>query len=145
MDRYMFAAVLTPGEQKGFVVTFPDLPGCITEGDDWEEACNMAKEALELHLYGMEEEGLPIPKPTSNYIEWGNNKPPGEIVIITAWMDLMRDTMENKAVNTTVTLPRWLKKEAARQNVNLSQVLVTSLKKYLGITYTSNQSNNNNP
>lgn len=42
--------------------------------------------------------------------------------------------MENKAVNTTVTLLKWLKKESSRQNVNLSQVLVTSLKKYLGIT-----------
>lgn len=133
MERYMFAAVLTPGEKKGYVVTFPDLPGCITEGDDLEEACKMAKDALELHLYGLEEEGLPIPKPTSNFIEW-ENKPVGEIVIITAWMDLVRDAMENKAVNTTVTLPRWLKKEAAKQNINLSQVLVTSLKKYLGIT-----------
>ncbi|MFE1631027.1 type II toxin-antitoxin system HicB family antitoxin [Brevibacillus reuszeri] len=144
MEKYMFGAVFTPGEKKGFVVTFPDLPGCITEGDDWEEACSMAKDALELHLYGMEEEGMPIPKPTSNFNEW-EDKPPGEIVIITAWMDLMRDAMENKAVNTTVTLPRWLKKEAAKQNVNLSQVLVTSLKKYLGITYTSNQKEDKNP
>jgi predicted RNase H-like HicB family nuclease len=64
MDRYIFPAIFEPGERKGYTVNFPDLPGCITEGDTMEEALHMAKEALELHLYGMEEDGDKIPEPT---------------------------------------------------------------------------------
>ncbi|WP_338019666.1 type II toxin-antitoxin system HicB family antitoxin [Paenibacillus piscarius] len=43
-------------------VTFPDLPGCITCGYHTEEAIEMAKEALALHLGDIPEEN--IPKPT---------------------------------------------------------------------------------
>lgn len=64
MDKFVFPAIFEPGEKKGYVVTFPDLPGCLTEGDNLQEAHLMAKEALELHLYGMEEEGEPIPEPS---------------------------------------------------------------------------------
>lgn len=53
-----------PGDNKCYVVTFPDLPGCITEGDNMEEALHMAKEALELFLFSMEEDGEMIPEPT---------------------------------------------------------------------------------
>lgn len=133
MERYMFAAVFQPDDTQGYTVTFPDLPGCITEGDDFEEAARNAKEALELHLYGMEEEGMTIPKPTSNFNEW-ENKPVGQIVIITAWMDVIRDEMQNKAVNKTVTMPKWLADEAKNAGINFSQVLQTALKKQLGIT-----------
>ena len=64
MDKYIFPAIFEPGEEKGYCITFPDLPGCITEGDTLEEAFSMAKEALELHLYSMEEDGDAIPSPT---------------------------------------------------------------------------------
>ena len=64
MDRYVFPAVFDPCEEGGYTVTFPDLPGCITEGDTEEESFQMAKEALELHLYGMERDGDEIPKPS---------------------------------------------------------------------------------
>ncbi|HBL51140.1 MAG TPA: pilus assembly protein HicB, partial [Firmicutes bacterium] len=30
MDKYIFPAFFEPGEKKGYVVTFPDLPGCVT-------------------------------------------------------------------------------------------------------------------
>lgn len=48
-------------EDGGFVVTFPDLPGCITEGDTIEEAYKYAKEALALFLDDMKEK----PKPSA--------------------------------------------------------------------------------
>ncbi|MFC4769057.1 type II toxin-antitoxin system HicB family antitoxin [Effusibacillus consociatus] len=43
---------------------FPDLPGGYTCGNDDTEALAMAKEAMALHLYGMERDGDPIPEPT---------------------------------------------------------------------------------
>ncbi|MCP5117831.1 MAG: type II toxin-antitoxin system HicB family antitoxin [bacterium] len=43
----------------------PDLPGVITVGDSREEVESLIQEAIELHLEGMREEGLPIPSPSS--------------------------------------------------------------------------------
>lgn len=130
MNRYMFTALFEPGEVKGFTVSFPELPGCITEGDDFEEAAVNAKEALELHLYGMEEEGIEFPKPSA--IPKMDSKPIGAFVVITAWMDLVREEMRNKAVKKTLTIPMWLNEEAEKQNINFSQVLQEALKKRVG-------------
>lgn len=48
MDKYIFPSVFDPAEEGeiGYTVTFPDLPGCITEGDTLEEAMAMAREAM---------------------------------------------------------------------------------------------------
>ena len=43
----------------------PDLPGVITVGDTREEVERLIVEAIEFHLEGMREEGLPIPPPSS--------------------------------------------------------------------------------
>lgn len=48
----------------GFGVYFPDLPGAISGGINAEDAAFNARECLALHLYGMEEDGDPIPNPT---------------------------------------------------------------------------------
>jgi predicted RNase H-like HicB family nuclease len=44
----------------------PDLPGVISVGDSREEVARLIQEAIELHLEGMREEGLPIP-PSSSF------------------------------------------------------------------------------
>ncbi len=49
--------------EKGFSVVFPDFPGCITAGDDYEETVKMAQEALALHIHGMKADGDEIPEP----------------------------------------------------------------------------------
>lgn len=45
-----YVAKLTPEQDGGYSVEFPDIPGCLTQGDTLEEALAMAKEALELTL-----------------------------------------------------------------------------------------------
>jgi predicted RNase H-like HicB family nuclease len=133
MDRYIFPAVFEPGERKGYTVTFPDLPGCITEGDNMEEALHMAKEALELHLYGMEEDSdiLPFPTPPENLKVPENSF----VSLIEIWMPVIRDEMQNKAVKKTLTIPKWLNDVAEKNHINFSQVLQSALKEYLGLTY----------
>ena len=54
-DDYIFPALFTY-DADGITVDFPDLPGAVTTGDTEEEALLIAKECLELHLYGMEED-----------------------------------------------------------------------------------------
>ena len=59
--EYTFTAVFEPEPEGGYTVHFPALRGCITYGDTLDEARDMAKEALELYLESLREDGLPIP------------------------------------------------------------------------------------
>ncbi|MDI3481964.1 MAG: hypothetical protein PWQ97_1619 [Tepidanaerobacteraceae bacterium] len=130
-DKYIFPAIFDPDGSGGYTITFPDLPGCITEGDNLEEALYMAKDALELFIYNLEEEGkqIPIPTPPEKI-----KVPKGAFVnLIEVYMPPIRDEMANKSINKTLTLPRWLNEAAEKANVNFSQLLQSALKEYLGI------------
>lgn len=49
----------------GFGIVFPDLPGCVTQGDTPQHAAEMALEALALHIESMVEDGEALPAPSS--------------------------------------------------------------------------------
>lgn len=125
-DRYIFPAVLTYEEGYEIAVTFPDLPGCATSGATEEEAIAMGREALGLHLWGMETDGDEIPTPSSlRNVETEEN----EIAcMIDVYMPAVRLSQENKSVNRTVTLPAWLNAKAIECGINFSQVLQNALK-----------------
>lgn len=42
----------------------PDLPGCVATGDTPAEVARLIRGAIEMHLEGMAEDGLPIPEPS---------------------------------------------------------------------------------
>ena len=42
--------ILEPSDEGGYTVYVPSLPGCISEGDNFEDALNNIKEAIELYL-----------------------------------------------------------------------------------------------
>ena len=67
-----YAVVIEKGERNDSAYV-PDLPGCVSVGDALEEAKAEIREAIEFHLEGMREDGLPIPKPSSwaEYVEVG--------------------------------------------------------------------------
>ena len=67
-----YAVVIEKGE-RNYSAYVPDLPGCVSVGDTLEEAKAEIREAIEFHLEGMREDGLPIPKPSSRaeYVEVG--------------------------------------------------------------------------
>jgi predicted RNase H-like HicB family nuclease len=44
----------------------PDLPGCVATGATREELEQRIREAIEMHLEGMAEDGLPIPEPSAH-------------------------------------------------------------------------------
>ena len=61
VQDYRYNAVFEPAEEGGFVVTFPALPGLITEGDTLEEARTRAAEALQGYLESLAKDGIPAP------------------------------------------------------------------------------------
>ena len=44
----------------------PDLPGCMAVGKTHDEVMRLVREAIEFHLEGFKEDGLPIPAPSSS-------------------------------------------------------------------------------
>ncbi|PJN91549.1 type II toxin-antitoxin system HicB family antitoxin [Bacillus sp. mrc49] len=133
MAKYYFPAIFDPDTDgsEGYTVTFPDLPGCITEGSDLSESIRMAKDVVEGFLYGMEEDDATIPSPsTPSNIDVPSG---GFVVIIEAWTDYIREEIENKAIKKTLTLPKWLNDAAETEGINFSQLLQFAIKDRLGI------------
>ena len=62
-----YTATLTPYEDDSgrYGVTFVDLPGCVSVGENLDDALRMAAEALSLHVGSMLEDGDPIPRPST--------------------------------------------------------------------------------
>jgi len=60
--RYL--AVVEKGATS-FGAYVPDLPGCVAAGETREEVLDLIREAIELHIDGLREEGEPVPSPSS--------------------------------------------------------------------------------
>ena len=126
-ERYLYPAVLTYEDGYEIAVTFPDLPGCATSGETEAEAVAAGREALGLHLFGMEEDGddIPIPSHAKDIkLETGE-----VIAMIDVFMPSIRLNQKNKAVNRTVTLPAWLNAKAVECGINFSQLLQDAIKR----------------
>jgi predicted RNase H-like HicB family nuclease len=68
MKRYL---IVIENAGSNYSAYSPDLPGCATSGATLEETKRNMEEAIEFHIEGLREEGLPIPQPSSvaEYIE----------------------------------------------------------------------------
>jgi predicted RNase H-like HicB family nuclease len=129
--KYVYTAVFNPEGGK-YNVYFPDLPGCLTCGDNLEEAVAMVDDALCLWLYHLEEEKRPIPAPSHPK----NIKVSGEdfVMAIAVNTDDYRRFYENKLVKKNLNLPSWLNAKAEAANINFSQVLQKALQAELNLT-----------
>ena len=58
-------AVLYEKTATGYSAHVPDLPGCVAAGDTLEDTEQLMREAIEMHLEGMREDGDPIPEPST--------------------------------------------------------------------------------
>ena len=132
MKKVSYPAVFEPSGD-GYSVYFPDLPGCISYGNSYEEAQKEAADALGLHLYGMEKDGDEIPVP-SKKPEIDKDTASGYLVsLVTFFPDLVKNEIDNRRIKTNVTLPTWLKDAAEQQGVNYSRLLESALMDYLNI------------
>ncbi|MBQ8956682.1 MAG: type II toxin-antitoxin system HicB family antitoxin [Lachnospiraceae bacterium] len=127
----VYAAVFENCEEGGYSVSFPDLPGCFTEGDDLAEAISMAQEAACGWIFGEIERGKEIPTATPRN-QVGDVKD-GFINMMLLDMDGYRQKRGNKSVKKTLTIPEWLNTKAMEADINFSQVLQEALKEKLGV------------
>ena len=59
---HRFKVILEPEPEGGYSVFVPALPGCASQGETEEEALANIKEAIELYLWSLKDDGLPIPE-----------------------------------------------------------------------------------
>ena len=126
--KYMYYAVFT--QEKDYIdITFPDLKGCITFGDNLEEALYMSKDALEGYLLVLEDEKMSIPKPSTYQELQSKLNDNQQLQLINVDTDFIRRREENKAVNKMVTLPKWLVDLGKEKKNKLFTSITTSVKK----------------
>lgn len=128
MERLFYPAVFHKAEEGGFWVSFPDIPECMTQGDDMQDAYEMAVDALGLSLSTMEDAGEVIPE--ASPLDRVDSED-GTLIIVEFDMAEYRRRHSSKAVKKTLTIPEWLNEAAVRENINFSQVLQEALMKKL--------------
>jgi predicted RNase H-like HicB family nuclease len=57
--------VIVESAEDNFAAFSPDLPGCVATGATREETLRSMRAAIQMHLQGLREDGLPLPEPSS--------------------------------------------------------------------------------
>ena len=60
-----YAVIIEQGETS-FGAHVPDLPGCVAVAETRDELLTLIEEAIEFHIEGLRDDGLPIPAPSSS-------------------------------------------------------------------------------
>ena len=129
-NYYVFPAIFTQ-EENGISIEFPDLPGCLPCASTLEEAAKNAKEALGLHLYGMEEDGEEIPSPSDiSALKVPKNS---TVFLADVFMPVVRENVRKASVKKTLTIPAYLNAEAEKAGINFSALLQNAIKQELNI------------
>ena len=110
MAKYAFPAVFAPAEEGGYLVTFPDLGNCFTDGDTVEDSLENATDALNLMLVDEVPEKIPNPTPIEQIVA-----PAGGFVSM-----VLADTVAYQEVIDRENNPiRYARKKA---NLNIKQL-----------------------
>lgn len=128
--KYVFPAIFEAAEEGGFNIRVPDVKGCFTCADTLEDALYMAKDALEMMLVSMEDDGEKIPKSTD--IKEVEKQTSGFVSYILADTLKWRKTFDKRTMKKTVTIPAWLNAKAEEAGINFSQTLQEALLQKLG-------------
>ena len=117
--EYIYPALFSQNDDGTYTITFPDLPGCISEGKNLENALRMAHLALTQWV---------------DYLNDLNEELPGasSIMGLTAesnqFLSLVTaDYRDTRAVKRTVSLPYWMDEKAGSAGLSLSKVLQDAL------------------
>ena len=110
-------------ENGSYWVEFPDLQGCLTDGDTIEEAYEHAKEVLGFYLDG-DDNSYNKPSAIKKVVDAN----PGSLVMFIEYDSLeYAKKYKTKAVKKTLSIPEWLNDLALKQNINFSSVLQEAL------------------
>jgi len=125
--KVVYPACFYKEQEGGFSVQFPDLLGCCTQGDNLEEAIQMAQDAALGWLLTAIEDGEEIPKASDiKDVKLENDSGFTSLLLL----DLGAYSQKygsRKSVKKTLTIPLWLNERAEKLRINFSQTLKDAL------------------
>ena len=111
MKKLFYPALFHKADEGGFWISFPDIPECLTQGDDMAQAYEMAVDALGLALTCRE-----ITPEANSFL-----------VVVEFDMFAYKKRTNSRAVKKTLSIPAWLNEAAMDMGLNFSQVLQEAL------------------
>lgn len=123
----LYPVVIHKDADSDYGVSVPDLPGCISAGETYEEALAMVREAIELHIEGMLEDGEDLPEPSViEALQSVKNYQGGTWALV----DIDIEALQGPVERVNITVPRFALRriDAAAQaaGLNRSQYLTRS-------------------
>ncbi len=128
----LFPIVIHKDEESAYGVSVPDLPGCFSAGDTFEEAIESAREAIACHLEGLLLDDEPIPAKTPFEAHRANKDYEDGIWAVVA-IDISKLSSKAKRVNITVParVLAIVDQAAAREGETRSGLLLRAALSYL--------------
>ena len=125
MNSYIYPAIFHQNPDETYTITYPDLPGCISEGKNLADAMKMAQSALSQWIDYLNDTNEAVPEPSA---PCSLNLDANEFISL-----INVDLRDNHAVKRTVSIPRWMDEQASDAGLSLSKVLQDALKRKIGI------------
>ena len=117
--EYVYPAIFHANDDGSYTITYPDLPGCISEGKSLVNAVYMAQSALLQWIEYLIDKNQALPHATDMKSIGASN---GEFVNL-----IRADVRDNRAVKRTVSIPKWMDDRVAESKISLSRVLQDTL------------------
>lgn len=126
MAEYVYPAVFHPNGDGSYTITYPDLPGCISEGKSLGNAIYMAQAALTQWIEYLTDKKQFIPSASDlKTIDLSQEE----------FVSLIRaDVKDGRAVKRTVSIPKWMDDKVTETGLSLSRVLQDALKERLNVS-----------
>ena len=117
--QYVYPAIFHRNEDESYTVTYPDLPGCISEGKNLGNAMFMAQSALAQWIAYLADKNQTIPH-ASPVKKVKTSK--GEFVNL-----ICAEVRDARAIKRTVSIPKWMDDKVIQSGMSLSRVLQEAL------------------
>jgi predicted RNase H-like HicB family nuclease len=116
--NYLYPAIYEKGKSGAYVVSFPDIPGCFTQGDDIPDALDMAQKVLREYLRYLLDTNIEIP-PASNIkdIEYDGSSEEWFKSYVTA------NLKDETAVKKTISIKKWMADAVEKSGLSLSRIV----------------------
>ena len=120
MSAFVYPALFHANDDGSYTITYPDLPGCISEGKNLDNAIYMAQDALAQWIaYAVEEKEQLPPASRLQDLETKEDE----------FTNLVRvEVKDGRAVRRTVSIPAWMDDKVTEFGLSLSRILQDALR-----------------
>jgi predicted RNase H-like HicB family nuclease len=121
--NYVFPAIYEKGKSGAYVVTFPDISGCFTQGDDIPDALDLSHKILREYLECLIEMKFDIPAASDlNEVVYDGES--------TEWFKgyVSVNLKDSNAVKKTISIPKWMDDIVRKSGISLSRITQDAIK-----------------